>query len=312
MSDMTEKQRKEPPTKPKIRGLRIDNKSPIKQQLIDIVNAVKLDNSLDLQIRDGYLNIYYRGGSLLRISGFRGKQINIHFDDKYFERGNERAVDKSWLPESSANISCWLVKLPDLKKTMDDWFKLYKKFEREKQHQLCCKTTQHSTSPWIILDIEYAVWLHGDREDNSAGRRLCRFDMVAVKRSDLKNSGPLTVYIVEFKQGENALEGAAGLESHAKDLLQFINEEKDEVAREAFKQSVKNIVKEKAELGLLPDVDPQTKLDIQLKTMFLFFKADQSEKLKRLQPKIENTLANHGASPLFWKLLEDTFEIVEY
>ncbi len=36
--------------------------------LANLLNYVKQDNSLDLEIRDNYLNIYYLGGSILRVN----------------------------------------------------------------------------------------------------------------------------------------------------------------------------------------------------------------------------------------------------
>ena len=47
-----------------------------------IAFASKRENELDVQVRDNYLNIYYRGGNLLKIS-----PQDLYFDEFYFHRG---------------------------------------------------------------------------------------------------------------------------------------------------------------------------------------------------------------------------------
>lgn len=47
------------------------------------------DPSLDLQIRENYINIYYRGGNILKIDK-KGTGYNYFFDMKYF-KGNKHA-----------------------------------------------------------------------------------------------------------------------------------------------------------------------------------------------------------------------------
>lgn len=300
MIDRT-KQIKELPEVHKIRGLNLDKIKPIrKQQLMEIIEAVKKDPSLDLQIRDGYLNIYYRGGNLLKVSSFRGRNINFSFDVEYFKRKNGKHLDDACVTEAPSNVSYWVNNIATLKEIMDGWFKDYEKAEREGQHIHTSASTRDPSSPWIMLDIEYAAWLYGQRENRTVGRRLCRFDMIALERTNLSALGPLKVYIVEFKQGLGAVHGRAGVIDHAQDLKQFIAGDcKDDKARDAFKQSVLNILVEKIALGLLPGVKlPPANIEIELKALFLF-KHVNLQNIQDLQMEAEKILVGHSAMPLF-------------
>ncbi len=295
-----------PPDKPKKRGLRILENSPHKSQLQQIASCVRIDSSLDLQIRDGYLNIYYCGGSLLRISGFRGKSLSFKFDHEYFKRPGKESVVPPWLPKPDHNFSAWVSQLDKLKQTMREWFVENEKVERDLQQRICNATTRTSESSWIILDVEYAAWLY----DAKKGRRLCRFDMIAVPRATLDATGSLPVFLVEFKQGNKALFGKSGVESHAKDLLQFITSEVDNTAREAFKCSVKNILREKIEIDLISGVktSPQDR-EIVIKAVFLFHGSKISSELHERTRAI---LLDHGATPLFLESSQDSANFVEY
>lgn len=306
-----------PPEKHKVRGLKLDKIVRNRSRLLEFVSAVNNDADLDLQIRSNYLDIYYRGGCLLNIRGFMWKHLIFAFDDKYFER-KDGQNKKSWLPtrNSEDNSRIWLDSLQKLKDTMDGWFgDENNNDERQLQQQICSNSTRNPWSGWLYLDVEYAAWLHGKRENNevdlSVGRRLCKFDLIAVKREDLTSPGPLTIYVVELKQGNGALEGKAGLIAHAKDLHQFMSNDIDVKALDAFKDSVRNIIREKSELGLLPGVEPIADMDdMNIKAMFLLHECTKDIGL--LQKEAQEILGEHSASPLFWKLTKDNLELVEY
>ncbi len=69
--------------------------------LSPILQRVQEDDTLDLEIRKEYLNIYYRGGNLLKISRPKGVFVP-HFDAKYgkSKKGQRRSVPK--LPRRSS------------------------------------------------------------------------------------------------------------------------------------------------------------------------------------------------------------------
>jgi hypothetical protein len=60
----------------KVRRLSIDFMNDLKDTnglLYPILERVKQDHMLMLAIRDNYINIYYRGGNILRVNKERGK-----------------------------------------------------------------------------------------------------------------------------------------------------------------------------------------------------------------------------------------------
>ena len=52
-----------------------------------VLERVKQDHTLMLAIRDGYINIYYRGGSLLKITEQSNDSFQFSFDKHYATTG---------------------------------------------------------------------------------------------------------------------------------------------------------------------------------------------------------------------------------
>ena len=76
--------------------------------LAPITEMVKSDTTLCLELRGRYINIYYRGGSLMKISTTRlAGTYSVSFNKSYFRYGD--AID---LPErnikSGRNVEAWL------------------------------------------------------------------------------------------------------------------------------------------------------------------------------------------------------------
>ncbi|MGD9685809.1 MAG: hypothetical protein AB7U43_02410 [Desulfobacter sp.] len=283
-----------PPDQPKIRGLQFQHLNKEQSQVVtDLVEIVNADKTLDLQIRCSYINIYYLGGNLLKISGFnsRSGRISFHFDKKYFERKNGKHLPAK-LPAVPSAFSDWKCSLDRLKNVMDGWFADYPKTERQTQHELCLMHRNDNQSKWIVIDIEYAAWLH----DAEKGRKLCRFDMVAVKRDSIRQGQPLTLFLIELKEGDKALSNKSGVEAHARDFLQFLNYQNDKKARSAFTDSMKNIIHEKVELGLLPkELSGIEAVEVKVK----FLLKNCTKLGPDIRGELENLLCDHSNGPLF-------------
>ena len=182
-----------------------------------LLDRVHEDATLFLAIRNKYINIYYRGGSLMKLVEKSEGTYVASFDDNYDDM-------KRGLPELPKQIKAaestqkWIEAFPRLKEAMDLWFSRHPKLEREFQQVVARENNNSSVSnqtEYFITDVEYA--------DNETG---ARFDMLAIKwlRSKRKQGCSCIPALIEMKFGDSALSGSAGLEKHLTDFTKFISE----------------------------------------------------------------------------------------
>lgn len=184
-----------------------------------ILQRVKKDDTLQLAIRENAINIYYRGGNLLKISEYSPFFL-FFFDENYdLSRGHINFEDLS-LPNQVKDfnqVERWVVSFPRLKEMMDFWLKENPKMEREFQ-QLVERENNRScisgASEYFITDIENA-----DRVNSS------RFDMTAIRwpASGRRNGRCCKVAFIEMKYGDDCLDGEAGLIAHLEDMERFLS-----------------------------------------------------------------------------------------
>ncbi|MDP6677026.1 MAG: hypothetical protein QGI29_05605 [Pirellulales bacterium] len=139
-----------------------------------ILERVKGDATLMLAIREDYINIYYRGGNILRIKEKGKHSYSSSFDNNYDKSGEK-------LPALPANIQdqddarTWVNAFPLLKEIMDIWFFDNPKLEREFQQLVARENDYAPTSKnhkYFVSDIEFADTSLGARFDISAIRWL--------------------------------------------------------------------------------------------------------------------------------------------
>ena len=241
-----------------------------------------------LAIRDGYINIYYRGGNLLRIAKTSGKSdsYDFFFDKKYDLSIGYTSYFDLYLPSKISGheqILQWISSFPKLKELMDFWFNENPKTERE-FHQLVERANNRSSisneTEYFIIDIEMA--------DANLG---ARFDILAIKwlangRKDGKNC---KASFIEMKYGDGALSGESGLVNHLNDINQFLTDEKNYISTlEAMTTQFNQL----DELGLIKykhcTNNTKIKLEPKDKPEFIFLIANHNPRSRKLQ-EILNT-----------------------
>ena len=209
------------------------------QVLKPLLDRVHLDRTLDLQLRDDYLNVYYRGGNLLCLRRRSGSYV-ASFDTKY-GRGARLAIPSSEVA-IGADIGAWIEAFPVLKQAMDLYFGRHPKEEREIQQLIARDNNVGSVSratDYYVCDIEYA---------NEHGR----FDLVAVHwpstGPERKRASGRRLVVGEVKQGDGALAGRAGIHAHVRDVDGFLADP----ARVAhLKEEMLTVFNQKRAMGLM-------------------------------------------------------------
>ncbi len=210
--------------------------------LFPLKDLVKNDKSLSLEIRDNYINIYYRGGSLLKLMEVRKHCYKPTFNVKYSRKKDIlQGLPKEISSES--RLAMWLEIFPKLKSEMDCWFSRHPKLEREFQQMVVWENNNSSiakSTDYFIADIEY---VKGD----------ARFDMVAIQWDSDRHARRLHSYspklcFIEMKCGDAALNGTAGMLEHVRHWKDYLSQEKN---KESIKAEMLKLFQQKRDLCLI-------------------------------------------------------------
>ena len=206
-----------------------------------ILTRVKKDHTLMLAIRDCFINIYYRGGSILRVTELHQGNYQTFFDKRY-NKFDQLIPNAPAIINSQADSWEWVEAFPILKNIMDEFLSATWKPEREFQQLIARENNLSSISnesEYFISDIEV-------NEPTSGAR----FDLVAIRWDAKKrrNSNNCRIALMELKYGDAALTGTAGLLKHLKDIDALISN-KERYA--ALVQVIENQFNQLDQLGLL-------------------------------------------------------------
>ena len=131
-----------------------------------VLKAVLHDDALCLEIRDDFINVYYRGGNIIRILEKSSGYVT-EFDSKYCDHKTIREDFKQQIL-SAKTVLEYTNLIPVLKAEMDMYFYENPKMEREIQQHILRENNRTSIAKdtdYFIADIEYANALNGSRFD---------------------------------------------------------------------------------------------------------------------------------------------------
>ena len=213
-----------------------------------LLGRIQRDDTLMLALRGKYINIYYRGGSLFKISELStrcpGSQstYSVEFDNNYYSGFQSLPVYFPSLVSDNRHTMALIGAIPILKYVMDSFLATHNKPEKEFQ-QLVVR--ENNSSPianeteYFIVDIELAGVLP-----------RARFDMLAVRwlSSERARPGRLVPVLIEMKYGIDALQGKAGIIKHLNDAYLL---RKDKDCWDNLRTGLQKHLKQLKDLGLL-------------------------------------------------------------
>ncbi|MGL6107172.1 hypothetical protein [Romboutsia sp.] len=254
--------------------------------LSKILKYVKADSTLQMELRKNSLNIYYRGGSLIKIKEQGSNQYKAYFDKNYVTSNASESVMVQCIDginsiEATKNV---IDVIPTIKQQMDFWMSVKKPDggEREYHHIVAKENNSKNTgknTDYFICDIEYSGDLDKDKN--------FKFDMIGVKWPLIKgfrdSNEDLTLCILGMKYGDKS---ENKIIDYVQDIHKFLG---DKEKLENLKKEMEETYKIKSELGLIyPYEKTLIKFSDKIEVIFIFANQNQEnntvfEELKALK-----------------------------
>lgn len=259
--------------------------SDLKQgRLNKLLQIVQKDDTLCLEIRKNYINVYYRGGNILKVSE-KSPGYSIEFDSDYCVKGNTL-----WAQPNFANLQTiddYIDALPLLKREMDLNFYEHKKSNEREIQQLIIRENNMGD---VANDTDYYI---ADIESANSGNSS-RFDLIGIKwlstADSRKKCKSPSIALMELKYREAAMTGSAGITKHFEDMEKFISVGKlDNLILEAQTQ-----FNQKVELGLISSIDKKIQIDTEIKPEFIILCANHKNASKVLVRELKIATAKYN------------------
>lgn len=215
-------------------------------QFYEIIEQVKHDPSLDVELRGKSVIIYYRGGKLLTINDPNNNDVLLkELDHKYISIPSRKLANPIIVPTPTIEgLELYICKA----KRAIDWYEeniARKLGEKEIQQRVAYEnnfSVNAEDTDFFIADIE--------REDGSFDGRA---DIIAFKWGHMDHRRRVVkMCLIEVKQGENSLKGSAGLAKHMKDFESFVSN-RDVVLK--VQKDMIQVLYQKFQMGLVKGLE---------------------------------------------------------
>ncbi len=200
--------------------------------LNELVRAIHDDRDLDLQIRENYINVYYKGHSMLKLDARTSQPYRVDID-KEFTRG----LQIPSIISNAAQTKFFVAQIPFLKHNIQRWRKRSIEMEYEQQLIRANNYEPRLNSDYLILDRQYT------RKGDQEGYEI---DLVAIRADTAvrKGSRHASFCFIELKYGLN--QDIAQLAQQLDDYYKRVVTNPVALARE-----IEMVLLQKQELGLL-------------------------------------------------------------
>ncbi|MEA1919889.1 MAG: hypothetical protein U9N52_08625 [Campylobacterota bacterium] len=203
--------------------------------LINLLERVIKDSTIDLQMRGDSIDIYYRGGVILHLVQ-NTDTYNATINPKYF--GEEPVVQFENKIKTKEDIQDWIKKVPVIKQARDFHYGKNNAAERDFM-QLTVRSNSYEKEikegNIIITDVEY----------NYIGK----IDLLGlILNKNNQKSLETEFAFIEGKYATSSVSGDSDLIKHLSDIQKFVSNHANEF--DSLKKNTKKIFKQKMDLGL--------------------------------------------------------------
>lgn len=222
-------------------------------RLKGILDMVKDDNTLIMELRGNSVIIYYRGGALFTITSDNNDNYSVAFNSAYWQiKKIHGEINENPSIEDAQKYVAFYKHQMDFHRAHAD-----RDLEKQGQQQLILENnvwggknqedesrkSQIPTGDYFIIDMEYAY--------NDA-----RFDAIALNWPSLPSSRRkrknLGISFLELKYYDGAMRNPSGIDKHISDFIKFTHDVSNKSAYHEMCKDMELVFKQKCELGLIP------------------------------------------------------------